>query len=125
MNVVLWIVQIFLAVAFVLAGVMKSTQPKEKLQPNLPWVEDFSLGPVRLIGVAELLGGLGLILPATTGIAPVLTPIAAGLDAGAAGFLAALDRSMGEGIMSATGDDLVRLIGHPTMSLAEGLRQAG
>jgi hypothetical protein len=55
MNVVLWIVQAILAVAFVLAGVMKATQPKEKLQPNLPWVEDFSLGTIRLIGVADLL----------------------------------------------------------------------
>lgn len=77
MNVFLWIVQVALAAAFVLAGVMKSTQPKEKLQPNLPWVEDFSPGTVRFIGVAELLGGLGLILPAVTGIVPVLTPIAA------------------------------------------------
>lgn len=77
MNVALWIVQIGLAAAFVLAGAMKSTQPKEKLQPNLPWVEDFSLGTIRLIGVAELLGGIGLILPAVTGIAPILTPIAA------------------------------------------------
>ena len=70
-------VQIALAAAFVLAGVTKATQPKEKLQPKLPWVEDFSAGTVRLIGVAELLGCLGLVLPAVTGIAPVLTPIAA------------------------------------------------
>jgi uncharacterized membrane protein len=77
MNVFLWIVQVLLAGAFVLAGVMKATQPKEKLRPNLPWVEDFSANTVRLIGVAELLGGLGLILPAATGIAPALTPIAA------------------------------------------------
>ncbi|MEU5567635.1 DoxX family protein [Micromonospora musae] len=77
MNVFLWIVQAVLAAVFVLSGVMKSTQPKEKLSPNLPWVEDFSLGTVRRIGIAELLGGLGLILPAATGIAPILTPIAA------------------------------------------------
>jgi uncharacterized membrane protein len=77
MNIVLWIVQAILAVAFVVAGVMKSTQPKEKLKPSLPWVEDFSLGTIRLIGVSELLGGLGLILPAATGIAPILTPVAA------------------------------------------------
>jgi uncharacterized membrane protein len=77
MNVALWIVQAVLAAAFVAAGVMKSTQPKEKLQPNLPWVEDFSVGTIRLIGVAELLGGIGLIVPAVTGIAPILTPIAA------------------------------------------------
>lgn len=77
MNVFLWIVQAVLAAAFGMAGLMKLTQPKDKLQPNLPWVEDFSLGTVRLIGTVELLGALGLILPAATGIAPVLTPIAA------------------------------------------------
>jgi uncharacterized membrane protein len=77
MNVFLWIVQTVLALVFVMAGVMKSTQPREKLVPKLPWVEDFSAGTVRFIGVAELLGGLGLILPAATGIAAVLTPVAA------------------------------------------------
>ena len=77
MNVFLWIVQALLAAAFVMAGMMKATQPKEKLAPRLPWSEDFSAGTVKFIGVAELLGGLGLILPAATGIAPILTPIAA------------------------------------------------
>jgi uncharacterized membrane protein len=77
MNVLLWIVQAVLAAAFLMSGVMIATQPKEKLAPRLPWVEDFSAGTVRFIGVAELLGGLGLILPAATGIAPALTPIAA------------------------------------------------
>ncbi|MCW6003437.1 DoxX family protein [Micromonospora sp. CPCC 205371] len=77
MNVFLWIVQAVLAALFVMAGVMKSTQPKEKLQPRLPYVEDLSAGTVKFIGVVELLGGLGLILPAATGIAPILTPIAA------------------------------------------------
>ncbi|WCN79081.1 NAD(P)H-binding protein [Micromonospora sp. LH3U1] len=47
----------------------------------------------------------------------------AGLDAGTAGFLAALDANMGAGIMAYAGDDLNRLIGHPTMSLVEGLSQ--
>ena len=77
MNVFLWIVQSVLAAMFVMSGLMKSTQPKEKLAPKLPWVADFSAGTVRFIGVVELLGGLGLILPAATGIAPVLTPTAA------------------------------------------------
>ncbi|MQY28400.1 DoxX family protein [Nocardia aurantia] len=77
MNVALWVVAGVLAVMFGMAGVMKSTQPKEKLSGKLPWVEDVSLPTVRLIGVSELLGGLGLILPAWTGIAPILTPIAA------------------------------------------------
>lgn len=77
MNVVLWILQWVLAVAFAVAGVLKSTQPKEKLAPQMPWVEDFSPATVRFIGVVEFLGALGLVLPALTGIAPILTPLAA------------------------------------------------
>jgi len=76
-NVVLWILQGLLAVAFAGAGVLKSTRPKEKLAPQMPWVEDFSPATVRFIGVTEFLGALGLILPALTGIAPILTPLAA------------------------------------------------
>ncbi|MFC5824559.1 DoxX family protein [Nonomuraea insulae] len=77
MNVFLWILQAVLAAMFAMAGVMKSTQPKEKLEPRLPWAADFSAGTVRLIGIVELAGALGLILPAATGIAPILTPLAA------------------------------------------------
>jgi uncharacterized membrane protein YphA (DoxX/SURF4 family) len=76
-NVFLWILQIALAAMFALAGVMKSTQPKEKLLANLPWVEDFSANTVKFIGVMELLAAIGLILPAVTGIATFLTPLAA------------------------------------------------
>jgi uncharacterized membrane protein YphA (DoxX/SURF4 family) len=76
-NIVLWILQWVLAAAFVFSGVLKATQPKEKLTPNMPWVEDFSLPTVRFIGVVEILGALGLVLPALTGIAPILTPLAA------------------------------------------------
>jgi uncharacterized membrane protein YphA (DoxX/SURF4 family) len=76
-NVFLWIVQAALAAVFAMSGVMKSTQPKEKLAEKLPWVHDFSAGTVRLIGVVELAAALGLILPAATGIAAVLTPLAA------------------------------------------------
>lgn len=77
MNVVLWILQGLLAAMFGLAGLMKSTQPKDKLAKSLPWVADFSPGTVRFIGAVELLGALGLILPGATGIAVVLTPLAA------------------------------------------------
>jgi uncharacterized membrane protein len=77
MHVFLWVVQVLLAAAFGMAGLMKATQPKEKLEPRLPWVEDFSPGTVRFIGIVELLGALGLILPAAIGIVPMLTPIAA------------------------------------------------
>jgi uncharacterized membrane protein YphA (DoxX/SURF4 family) len=77
MNIVLWILQVVLAGMFAMAGVMKSTQPREKLLPQMPWVDDFSAGTVKFIGVMELLAAIGLILPAATGIAPVLTPFAA------------------------------------------------
>ena len=77
MNTALWIAQGILGAMFIMAGIMKSTQAKEKLAKNLPWVNDYSATQVKLIGVAELLGGLGLILPWYTGIEPILTPIAA------------------------------------------------
>ena len=77
MNTALWIVQILLALAFGLAGLMKLTQPKEKLAANMKWVEDFSPNIIRAIGAVEILGALGLILPALTGILPILTALAA------------------------------------------------
>jgi uncharacterized membrane protein YphA (DoxX/SURF4 family) len=77
MNTVLWVLQVVLAALFAIAGVMKATQPKAKLAQRLPWAEDFAPATVRFIGVMELLGAAGLILPAVTGIAPILTPLAA------------------------------------------------
>ena len=46
MNIALWIVQGLLAVAFLMAGGMKLTQPKERLVANMAWVEDFSQNTV-------------------------------------------------------------------------------
>jgi uncharacterized membrane protein YphA (DoxX/SURF4 family) len=77
MNVVPWIVQGLLAAMFLMAGVTKATQPRDKLTARLPWVNDFSTPIVRLIGTAELAAALGLVLPAAIGIATVLTPLAA------------------------------------------------
>lgn len=77
MNVALWIVQGLLGGMFIMAGFVKSTQSKEKLAVKMPWVNDFSLTQVKLIGLSQLLAGLGLILPWLTGIATFLTPVAA------------------------------------------------
>ena len=77
MNEVLWIVQILLALIFLMAGAMKATQPREKLAANMKWVFDFSETQVRIIGVLEVLAGIGLILPMLTNILPILTPLAA------------------------------------------------
>lgn len=77
MNVALWIVQILLAVAFLAAGFTKLSQPKDKLRAQMGWVDSYSDGMVKTIGGLEVLGALGLILPQATGIATVLTPLAA------------------------------------------------
>lgn len=77
MNTILWIFQGILAAMFLMAGIMKLAQPKVKLSKQLPWVNDFSTVTVRFIGVSELLGSIGLIVPWLTGIAPILTPVSA------------------------------------------------
>jgi uncharacterized membrane protein YphA (DoxX/SURF4 family) len=68
---------VLLAVAFLGAGATKLMQPKEKLAKNMGWVEDFSQPTVRIIGALEVLGAIGVVLPALTGILPWLTPLAA------------------------------------------------
>ena len=78
MNVVLWIVQAVLAVAFAFAGLSKLTQPRQSLiDRGMAYVGDFPQPVIKLIGLLEVLGAIGLVVPAWTGIAPVLTPIAA------------------------------------------------
>jgi uncharacterized membrane protein YphA (DoxX/SURF4 family) len=77
MNTVLWIVQVLLSIVFFMSGAAKVMQPKEKLVTNMGWVEDFSDGPLKTIGLLEILGALGLILPDLTGLLPMLTPLAA------------------------------------------------
>ncbi|WP_435825481.1 DoxX family protein [Nocardia niwae] len=84
-------------------------QPRDKLISQLPWVSDVPTPVVRLIGVAELAGGLGMILPDVTGIATVLTPLAAtGL---AIIMVAAIAVHIRRGEPSATAFNTVLLIG--------------
>jgi uncharacterized membrane protein YphA (DoxX/SURF4 family) len=77
MNVAIWVLQVLLALAFLAAGLTKLTQPRQKLAATMGWVEDFSDPGVRAIGALEVLGALALLLPALTGVATVLVPIAA------------------------------------------------
>lgn len=76
MNTFTWIVQIILALVFLLAGGAKVFIPKEKLKTKLAWVNDFSEGMVKFIGTMEVLGALGMILPMVLRIFPFLTPFA-------------------------------------------------
>lgn len=77
MNIALWIVQILLALAFLLAGSMKVSQPIDTLKQNMGWAAHTTPGIVRLVGTLEILGAFGLIFPAVTHILSWLTPIAA------------------------------------------------
>jgi uncharacterized membrane protein YphA (DoxX/SURF4 family) len=78
MNAVLWVVAGVLALAFLASGLMKLTQPKDRLSAGgMDWTEDFSPGRIRAIGLLEALGAIGLVLPGLTGIATVLVPLAA------------------------------------------------
>ena len=82
MNIVLWILQGLLAVLFLMVGFMKASKSKEEVKEaggeRMAWVEDVTDSNLRLIGILELLAGIGLILPQLTGILPWLTPLAAG-----------------------------------------------
>jgi uncharacterized membrane protein YphA (DoxX/SURF4 family) len=75
MNIALWVVQVLLAGLFIMSGAMKAFQ-YERAKTSLPWVKDVPHRLTTFIGIAELLGGLGLLLPAITGILPWLTPLA-------------------------------------------------
>ena len=79
MNLALWIIAGLLAAVFLLAGSTKLFTSREKLAkaPGGGWVLDFSAGFVKALGAVEILGAVGLILPALLGIAPVLVPLAA------------------------------------------------
>jgi uncharacterized membrane protein YphA (DoxX/SURF4 family) len=79
MHTALWIVTALLAAVFLLAGSNKLFRPREKLvkAPGGGWVLDFSVGFVKVLGAVEILGAVGLILPALLNIAPFLVPLAA------------------------------------------------
>ena len=73
MNKTLWIVQALLAALFLFAGGTKFAMPAAELAKVSP----FPLWFILFIGVCEVLGAIGLIVPAITRIRPSLTPLAA------------------------------------------------
>lgn len=78
MLIAYWIVAGLLALAYLAAGAQKIFRTPDKLVASgIGWAKDLPLAVVRLIGAAEVLGAVGLILPPLTGIAPILAPIAA------------------------------------------------
>lgn len=73
MKIFLWILQILLAALFLFSGIMKFQLPAEVLTKGSP----FSASFLRFIGICEIVGGIGLIVPAATRVMPSLTPLAA------------------------------------------------
>jgi uncharacterized membrane protein YphA (DoxX/SURF4 family) len=77
-NTALWIVAGVLAFVFAGSGIMKLALPKEKLvAQGLGGLDDVDPNAIRGIGVAEVLGAIGLIVPPLVHILPVLAPLAA------------------------------------------------
>lgn len=80
MNTALWILNLFLGVAFTIGGTTMLVLSKERyrsLHETQQWVDDFTARQVKVIGAIKLLGALGLLLPAVGDIAPGLVPVAA------------------------------------------------
>jgi uncharacterized membrane protein YphA (DoxX/SURF4 family) len=110
MNIVLWIIQILLALLFLFAGITKLVLPMDVLttmgspnQVHLPGLF------IRFIGVCETLGALGLILPGVFRRRQELTPLAA---AGLAIIMigAVIVTAMGDGVAAAIGPLVVGLL---------------
>jgi uncharacterized membrane protein len=76
-TIALWAAQLMLAAAYGLFGLMKATQPLDQLAVMMKWIPDFPPLFVRTLGVVEVLGAIGLILPSLTRIQPRLTVVAA------------------------------------------------
>jgi uncharacterized membrane protein YphA (DoxX/SURF4 family) len=77
MHIGLWIIQGLLAFAFFGAGAMKLATPVDQLAAQMAWVTHVPAAGVKLIGLAEVLGAIGLILPSVLRFRPRLTPLAA------------------------------------------------
>ena len=77
LNIILWVIQALLAFVFLSAGYTKTFIPVDTLTESMPWVENADLFLVRFIGISEILGGLGLMLPSILKIKPKFTIYAA------------------------------------------------
>lgn len=78
MNTAFWILQGLLAAMFMMAGMMKLAKSKEELKPKMgDWVDAVSTAGFKTIGLLEVLGAVGIIVPMAIDVFPILTPVAA------------------------------------------------
>ncbi len=77
LRIGLWVAQAAIAALFCFAGFTKLTTPIADLSAMMPWTGDVPAAFVRFIALVDLAGGIGVLLPALTGIQPRLTTLAA------------------------------------------------
>ncbi|WP_456619322.1 MULTISPECIES: DoxX family protein [unclassified Bradyrhizobium] len=77
LRIGLWIAQVLIFAAFASAGLVKLLTPIPQLAAMMPWAGQYSETFVRFIGLVDLAGGIGILLPALTRILPRLTVLAA------------------------------------------------
>jgi hypothetical protein len=77
-NLALWALQLLLAVAFLGAGFAHAFRFEQfSANPRMAWAKEVGRSNMRLIGLLEIAGAIGLVLPAVTGILPWITVLAA------------------------------------------------
>jgi uncharacterized membrane protein len=77
MNIALWVVQVLTALGFGGHGFLLLSGP-QRMAERVPWIRGLPGGFVRVLGVLEILGAIGVVIPAATGVLPSLTVAAAG-----------------------------------------------
>ena len=121
MNIALWILQGVLALVFLVAGFMRAFLPTATLAEYMAWVTSLPAALLRFIGSAEMLGAIGLIVPAITGIASWLTVAADGglaiVMLAAVGFHASRHANIGLNIVLLVLAQLI-LVGRVTVAPA-------
>jgi uncharacterized membrane protein len=76
MDTILWVVQVILALGFLRLGITHAMRP-ESMRERIPWMWALPREGTLIVGILDILGAIGLILPAVTKIQPWLTPLAA------------------------------------------------
>lgn len=77
MNMVIWGLQIGLAIIFLYFGSLKMFLPIERIEKKVTWAHDYSVAKLKFFGLLEVVGAFGIILPWRLDIFPLLTPMAA------------------------------------------------
>jgi uncharacterized membrane protein len=76
-KVAYWVIAGLLAAIYGFGGVKKLVQSQDQLRPMMGWVDAMPMSRVRMIGLVEVLGAVGVIVPALTGVAPGVAVAAA------------------------------------------------